>query len=70
MPINDYKCETCGIVFEFSKIRSDEVVECPKCQERDGRKLIKQLPTGTSFSLQGTGWYRDSYRGKNSKRRK
>lgn len=61
--ITDYKCLTCGIEFEFLKVRSDEVVECPKCEEKRPEKLIRAtVHKGGSFALKGRGWYKDGYK--------
>lgn len=61
MPIHEYKCTTCDTQFEFMKIRSEETVECPKCEEKDPKKLEQQVSTNTGFRLKGRGWYNDSY---------
>lgn len=60
MAIHQYKCKTCEIEFEFMKIRSDEVVECPKCGETEEKQLEQQISRGTSFSLKGK-WYKEGY---------
>lgn len=60
MPIYEYRCESCGEVFErFLKMSDDPTCECPKCGET-ARRLISQ----TSFSLKGAGWYKDGYSSK------
>jgi len=61
MPIYEFKCLTCGVVFDFMKFKSNDKVECPKCEEKDDKKLEKQISTGTGFQLKGRGWYKDGY---------
>lgn len=71
MAISDYHCETCGISFEFIKIRSNDTVQCPKCEESRPDKLIRsEIHTGGSFALKGSGWARDRYNGGGRKRSK
>ena len=60
MPIFDFKCITCDTVFEFLKIRSDETIECPNCKEKESKKLLKQVSTGTGFQLKGK-WFKQGY---------
>lgn len=62
--INDYKCLTCDIEFEFFRVRAEEKVECPKCLENRPEKLIRStVHRGGSFQLKGSGWARDRYGG-------
>lgn len=61
MAIHDFKCLTCGTEFEFMKIRSDERVECPKCEEKEESKLEQLISKDTSFILKGGGWFGDNY---------
>lgn len=61
MPYYDFKCRQCGTEFEFLKLHSEEVVECPECKAQGPKNLEKQVSKGTSFSLKGGGWYRDGY---------
>lgn len=57
MPLYEYRCESCGKVFEFIQKFTDEPVkECPEC----GGCLTK-LISSTSFVLKGSGWYADGY---------
>jgi putative FmdB family regulatory protein len=62
-----FYCRRCETEFEFMKIRSDEVVECPKCEATGEKHLEKKLPTKVSHSLKGGGWYRDGYSGRKKK---
>lgn len=57
MPIYEYRCESCGKVFEFIQKFSDEpLTECPECTG-----CLSKLISNTSFVLKGSGWYADGY---------
>lgn len=64
MAIYDFICARCEYKFEFFKVRSDEIAECPKCGATGEKNLRKQISTGVSHSLKGHGWFKDGYRGK------
>jgi len=57
MPIYEYRCRKCGEKFEsFRAISdSDDNVECPKCGEKDARRIISTVfsrnPSGKSGNL-------------------
>lgn len=57
MPMYEYECQTCGLVFEARQKFSDPPLQ--KCRECDGqvRKLISQ----SGFALKGGGWYAHGY---------
>ncbi|NCC23591.1 MAG: zinc ribbon domain-containing protein [Deltaproteobacteria bacterium] len=40
MPIFEFRCATCGRVFEEIILKEDEEVVCPQCQSRQTEKLI------------------------------
>ena len=43
MPLYDYRCRACGHVFSalvLSSQTSEDEIECPKCKERDVKKLL------------------------------
>lgn len=61
MPIDDYKCRNCKSEFEFMKIKSDDVVQCPSCGAKGEGNLEKQVPKQMNFTLRGKGWYKDGY---------
>ena len=69
MPIYRFTCRDCSNVFEFLKIRSNEVAECPKCNAKGEDKLEKHLSGGTSFKLKGDAWARDGYQRNPSKKK-
>jgi len=57
MPIYEFKCLKCGTEFEFFKLRSDEVAECPNCKAKGAKNLEQKVSTGTGFILKGRGWF-------------
>ncbi|MBE0598765.1 MAG: zinc ribbon domain-containing protein [Desulfuromonadales bacterium] len=57
MPMYEYRCDQCGVVFEARQKFSDApLTECNSCGG-SVQKLISQ----TSFSLKGNGWYQQGY---------
>lgn len=62
MPLYPYECIECQHRFEIlaslKEVYSDEfTANCPACDSTSNRRLISK----TSFSLKGSGWYRDGY---------
>lgn len=57
MPMYEYECSACGLVFEARQKFSDAPLT--SCRECGGavRKLISQ----TGFALRGGGWYEQGY---------
>lgn len=60
MPIYEYKCKKCGIVFEVIQKFSDALIK--KCEECGGP--VEKLISMSSFHLKGTGWYKTDYASK------
>jgi putative FmdB family regulatory protein len=57
MPMYEYQCEECGLVFEArQKFSDDPLTECKTCGG-PVNKLISQ----TAFALKGSGWYQQGY---------
>lgn len=58
MPIYEYRCDTCGNIFEEWHRHADDVTEqaCPECREAAHR-----LISSTTFILKGGGWYATEY---------
>lgn len=57
MPIYEYKCTSCGHIFEKMQSFNDEPVKtCPKCGGE-----VKKLISRSSFVLKGTGWHVTDY---------
>ena len=67
MPIYELKCTKCDTEFEFAKYKSDEVAECPTCGMTGEENLEKKISKQTTFSLGGSGWYKDGYAPKRRK---
>lgn len=67
MPIYEYKCETCGKVFEYQQKITDEPLEtCPEhiCQnvEEKGRgKVHRLISKGVGLVFRGNGFYITDY---------
>ncbi len=62
MPLYEYKCKECGLVFEARQKFSDApLTECRNCGG-PVEKLISQ----SAFSLKGGGWYDQGYGQKTS----
>ncbi|MFO7584344.1 MAG: zinc ribbon domain-containing protein [Anaerolineales bacterium] len=54
MPIYTYRCETCGVQFDYRQSFTDQPLKtCPECSENSLRKVI--APVGIVFK--GSGWY-------------
>lgn len=57
MPMYEYQCEECGLIFEARQKFSDKpLTECQACGGSVS-KLISQ----TAFTLKGSGWYQQGY---------
>ncbi|OEU59509.1 MAG: transcriptional regulator [Desulfuromonadales bacterium C00003094] len=57
MPMYEYQCEKCGLVFEArQKFSDDPLTGCQACGG-PVNKLISQ----TAFALKGSGWYQQGY---------
>lgn len=58
MPLNEYKCENCGHLFDKIQKFSDEpLTSCPICNEETLKKVISK----SDFVLKGSGWYSTDY---------
>ncbi|MHB8709673.1 MAG: FmdB family zinc ribbon protein [Desulfuromonadales bacterium] len=57
MPVYEYKCHDCGIVFEArQKFADAPLTACTTC----GGRVEKQISL-PGFSLKGDGWYQSGY---------
>ena len=55
MPTYDYKCNSCGNVFEVEqKISEQPLTDCPECKTGKVRRLISG---GAGISFKGSGFY-------------
>ncbi len=58
MPHYDYRCESCGNVFEvFHKITETPKVNCPEC----GADSQKMVGGGAGIIFKGSGFYKTDY---------
>ena len=59
MPVYEYQCQDCGVVFEARQKFSDSpLTECRSCGGQ-----VEKLISLTGFSLKGDGWYQQGYGG-------
>lgn len=57
MPVYEYQCHACGVVFEARQKFSDEpLTTCSAC----GGRVDKLISLG-GFALKGGGWYQSGY---------
>jgi len=57
MPIYEYQCDACGIIFEARQKFSDAPLE--SCTECSGK--VQKMISRTGFALKGGGWYEQGY---------
>lgn len=57
MPMYEYKCKKCDLVFEVMQKFSDAPLT--KCKSCDG--VVEKQISQTAFSLKGSGWYQQGY---------
>ncbi len=63
MPTYEYKCESCGYVFEeFQSIHDEPIKVCPKC----GGPVRKLISSSYGVIFKGSGFYITDYKHKNS----
>ena len=61
MPIYHYECKTCGAVETIRAKMSDDPPErLTTCDCEDPQP--EKVPVAGSFTLRGSGWYKDGYR--------
>ena len=56
MPIYEYECQACGHEFEKLVVNTSQEIVCPKCQDKDLKKLFSMFSGhsgGKSTSLGG-----------------
>lgn len=59
MPTYEYKCESCGHIFEaFQSIKADPLKECPVC----GGEVRRLIGLGNGLIFKGTGFYITDYK--------
>ena len=57
MPMYEYKCQSCNLVFEARQKFSD----APLTECRDCGGVVEKMISQTGFALQGGGWYDQGY---------
>jgi len=63
MPTYEYKCESCGYMFEeFQSIHDEPIKVCPKC----GGPVRKLISSSYGVIFKGSGFYITDYKHKNS----
>ncbi len=52
MPLYEYRCHTCGAIFELlRRMRdADDEVKCPKCSARETERLLSAFSSGACSS--------------------
>lgn len=63
MPIYEYECKKCGVVFEIMQAMSAKPLKTCMgvgCSEKDNGK-VKRLISKSGFVLKGSGWYASDY---------
>jgi putative FmdB family regulatory protein len=59
MPTYDYRCNSCGHVFEeLQSIKADPLKDCPKCHKPE---LVRLLAGGAGMIFKGSGFYLTDY---------
>lgn len=61
MPLRDYKCESCGEVWEELRRDQSDPETCKQCGAEKPKRLVS---TSTGFILKGNGWFASDYKGK------
>ncbi len=57
MPMYEYQCKDCGLIFEARQKFSDApLTECQACGG-----AVAKLISRTGFALKGDGWYNQGY---------
>jgi putative FmdB family regulatory protein len=60
MPTYDYKCKSCGHVFEvFQSMSAEHIKECEKC----GGPVNRLIGGGAGIIFKGSGFYVNDYKG-------
>ena len=63
MPTYEYKCDSCGYVFEeFQSMKDDPLSKCPKC----GGKVQRLIGPGAGLIFKGSGFYLTDYKKSNT----
>jgi putative FmdB family regulatory protein len=67
MPTYDYKCKSCGNIFEvFQSMSAEKIKVCPRC----GGSVKRLIGTGSTPIFKGSGFYQTDYKNKPSETKK
>lgn len=59
MPTYDYRCNSCGHVFEeMQSIKAEPLKDCPKCHQP---QLVRLMAGGAGMIFKGSGFYLTDY---------
>ncbi len=66
MPTYEYRCESCGRLFEhFQSITSKPLRKCPTCKKN---RLVRLIGSGAGIIFKGSGFYQTDYRSESYKK--
>jgi len=60
-PIYDWQCKKCKQYTEIDRRMSESDKPPEKCKHCEHEELSKVISKGTSFHLEGGGWFSDGY---------
>jgi putative FmdB family regulatory protein len=61
MPQYDWKCKECSATTTVTRRMSEYETPPEKCDQCGSTELERTIAGGTSFNLEGGGWFRDGY---------
>jgi len=62
LPLYEYRCKSCGHIFEkIQSFSAPEEKECPVCQGE-----VERLISAPAIQFKGAGWYVNDYAGKSA----
>lgn len=65
MPTYDYKCSSCGEMFEeVQSMKAPHLTKCPKC----GKNTLVRLIGGGGVIFKGSGFYQTDYKNSGEKK--
>ena len=66
MPTYEYRCQSCGHLFEeFQNIKEEPLKKCPKCQG----KVKRLIGSGVGLIFRGSGFYSTDYKKKTGEKK-
>ncbi len=56
MPIYEFKCEKCDLVFEYLVVgKEDKYAQCPSCGGKDTHRVMSTFSSGSSKTSPASG---------------